>query len=65
MGLRPNSHFTGGHISAVADLSEKISGRLMLGYQKRDLINKRTGGSLTEYYLTPDMVNAEVNHILE
>ena len=35
------------------------------GYQKRDLINKRTGGSLTEYYLTPDLVNAEVNHILE
>ncbi len=50
-----------------ADKIESILHRDLrnLGYQKRDLINKRTGGSLTEYYVTPDLVNAEVNHILE
>ena len=49
-----------------ADKIESILQRSQnLGYQKRGLINKRTGGSLTEYYVTPDLVIAEVNHILK
>jgi hypothetical protein len=36
MGLRPDSDISGGHISAKAEFSDRLNGRLQFGYQKRD-----------------------------
>ena len=46
MGLRPDSDINGGHISANAEFSERLSGRLQLGYQTRDfdLLSNGIGG---------------------
>ena len=48
MGERPDSDFFGGHISAVGDFSEKLKGRVEVGYQTRQfdrLSNGLGGGS--------------------
>ena len=48
MGERPDSNFFGGHISAVGVFSEKLKGRVQLGYQSRQfdrLSNGYGGGS--------------------
>lgn len=48
MGLRPDSDFYGGHISANGDFSDKLSGNILLGYQDRSfdsLSNGFQGGS--------------------
>ena len=47
MGLRPDSDIWGGHISANAEFSERLSGRLQLGYQIRDfdLLDNGIGGN--------------------
>jgi len=48
MGERPDSDFFGGHISAVGDFSEKLKGRVQVGYQTRQfdrLSNGLGGGS--------------------
>jgi len=46
MGERPDSDFFGGHISAVGDFSEKLKGRVQVGYQTRqfDLLSNGFGG---------------------
>ena len=36
MSLRPDSNFFGGHFSANGGFSERLSGRIQLGYQTRD-----------------------------
>ncbi len=48
MGERPDSDFFGGHISAVGDFSEKLKGKVQVGYQTRQfdrLSNGYGGGS--------------------
>ena len=47
MGLRPDSNIIGGHISANADFSGRLTGRLQLGYQRRDfdLLANGVGGN--------------------
>jgi len=47
MGLRPDSDISGGHISANAEFSERLTGRLQLGYQTRvfDLLDNGIGGN--------------------
>jgi hypothetical protein len=46
MGERPDSDFFGGHISAVGDFSEKLKGRVEVGYQTRqfDRFSNGLGG---------------------
>ena len=47
MGLRPDSDISGGHISANIELSERLTGRLQVGYQNRDfdLLANGIGGN--------------------
>ena len=47
MGLRPDSDISGGHISANAEFSERLTGSLQLGYQTRDfdLLDNGIGGN--------------------
>jgi hypothetical protein len=46
MGERPDSDFFGGHISAVGDFSEKLKGKVQVGYQTRqfDRLSNGSGG---------------------
>ena len=46
MGERPDSDFFGSHISAVGDFSEKLQGKVQVGYQTRqfDRLSNGSGG---------------------
>ena len=47
MGLRPDSDFFGGHIAANGEFTDKLTGRIQLGYQSRnfDYLSNGLGGN--------------------
>ncbi len=60
MGERPDSDFSGGHISAVGDFSEKLKGKVLVGYQIRQF-DKLSSGYVGGSHSLP-IFEAEVDY---